>query len=119
MSALRASRVAGFGAALSAALVVGMAGTAGGGKDDDVADAATVATTPAAAPTGDGVGDHGCPDFDTQAEAQAVLKGGDGDRERLDADDDGIACEQHFGTEGRQVAVFPLGGVATGGSPRQ
>lgn len=60
--------------------------------------------------------DRDCADFPTQAEAQAALMNDLSDPERLDADDDGIACEDSFGTEGRQVAVFPLGGVATGGS---
>jgi hypothetical protein len=63
-------------------------------------------------------GDRDCADFATQAEAQAVLAGRSGDPERLDTDDDGVACEEHFGTEDRQVAVYPQGGVATGGSPR-
>jgi hypothetical protein len=61
-------------------------------------------------------GDRDCADFATQAEAQAVLLGDLSDPERLDADSDGIACEDHFGTEGRQVAVYPVGGVATGGA---
>ncbi|GAA4550832.1 excalibur calcium-binding domain-containing protein [Pseudonocardia xishanensis] len=60
--------------------------------------------------------DRDCADFPTQAEAQAALMNDLSDPERLDADDDGIACENSFGTEGQQVAVFPLGGVATGGS---
>ncbi|WP_181783781.1 excalibur calcium-binding domain-containing protein [Pseudonocardia pini] len=63
-----------------------------------------------------GTTDRDCPDFPTQAEAQAVLSADPSDPERLDADGDGIACEDSFGTEGRQVAVFPLGGVATGGT---
>jgi hypothetical protein len=63
-----------------------------------------------------GSADRDCADFATQAEAQAVLMADPSDPERLDADDDGIACEDLFGTEGRQVAVFPLGGVATGGA---
>ncbi|MFR9806391.1 excalibur calcium-binding domain-containing protein [Pseudonocardia sp. RS010] len=61
-------------------------------------------------------GDRDCADFATQAEAQAVLLADLSDPERLDADSDGVACEDHFGTEGRQVAVFPVGGVATGGA---
>jgi hypothetical protein len=170
MSATRRTRAAASAAALSAALVVGMTGTAfafedldcddftyqaeaqavldedisdphllDGGQDgppDGVAcgslphredaDVPTTtptpepeapATTPPAAPVAL-AGDRDCPDFATQADAQAVLGSG-ADPERLDADDDGIACEQHFGTEGRQVAVFPVGGVATGGPPRQ
>lgn len=61
--------------------------------------------------------DRDCPDFPTQADAQAAMA--PGDPERLDADSDGIACEDAFGTAGRQVAVFPLGGVATGGTPQR
>ncbi|GAA4714002.1 hypothetical protein GCM10023215_66340 [Pseudonocardia yuanmonensis] len=61
-------------------------------------------------------GDRDCADFATQAEAQAVLLADLSDPERLDADSDGIACEDHFRTEGRQVAVYPVGGVATGGA---
>jgi hypothetical protein len=61
-------------------------------------------------------GDRDCADFVTQAEAQAVLMADPSDPERLDADSDGIACEDSFGTEGRQVAVYPVGGVATGGA---
>lgn len=43
--------------------------------------------------------DHGlnCPDFDTQAEAQAYLEERPSDPEGLDRDNDGIACETHFG----------------------
>ena len=37
--------------------------------------------------------DRDCPDFATQAEAQAAYDAVPGDPERLDADDDGIACE--------------------------
>jgi hypothetical protein len=61
-------------------------------------------------------GDRDCADFDSQADAQAALEEKPGDPERLDADDDGIACENHFDTEGQQVAVYPKGGVATGGA---
>jgi hypothetical protein len=38
-------------------------------------------------------GDRDCSDFATQAEAQEVLDSTSGDPERLDEDDDGIACE--------------------------
>jgi putative cell wall-binding protein len=44
--------------------------------------------------------DLDCPDFATQAEAQATydrLHPQHGDVHRLDGDDDGIACESHFG----------------------
>jgi hypothetical protein len=51
-----------------------------------------------------------CPDFPTQANAQAALDVSGADPDLLDPDHDGIACEQYFGTEGRQVAVVPLGG---------
>jgi hypothetical protein len=65
----------------------------------------------------DGRGDRDCADFDSQADAQAAFdENSADDPERLDADDDGIACEDHFDTEGQQVAVHPNGGVATGGA---
>jgi hypothetical protein len=38
-------------------------------------------------------GDRDCSDFSTQAEAQEALDSTSGDPERLDEDDDGIACE--------------------------
>jgi hypothetical protein len=60
--------------------------------------------------------DRDCADFDSQAEAQAVLDDDPSDPERLDADDDGIACEDHFGEAGQQVQVHPTGGVDTGGA---
>ncbi|GAA1245299.1 hypothetical protein GCM10009609_05890 [Pseudonocardia aurantiaca] len=62
--------------------------------------------------------DRDCPDFATQADAQVAFVSAPGDPERLDADNDGIACEDQFGTEGNQVAVVPVGGVATGGTPK-
>lgn len=65
-----------------------------------------------------------CPDFATQADAQAALNSVPGDPERLDADDDGIACESRFGggsastadaTQAQeQVRTVPQGGVDTG-----
>jgi hypothetical protein len=86
-------------------------------KSDDF-----VATTPAADPDDDSGRDSGrdrdCADFTSQAAAQAALTARTDDPERLDSDDDGIACEQHFGSDGRQVAVYPDGGVATGGAAR-
>ena len=39
-------------------------------------------------------GDLDCADFDTQQEAQAVFDQDPSDPNRLDADDDGIACER-------------------------
>lgn len=67
--------------------------------------------------------DLDCADFATQAEAQAALVADPGDPNRLDADDDGQACEDHvFGsvsstsapTPGSQVAARPVGAVAAG-----
>ncbi len=57
--------------------------------------------------------DLNCEDFPSQAEAQAVYDANPSDPNNLDADDDGQACEEFFGTEG-QVATPPVGGVATG-----
>jgi hypothetical protein len=56
-------------------------------------DATVDATAPA---TGSGVrpgGDLDCKDFSTQEEAQAVLDADSSDPNRLDADNDGVACE--------------------------
>ena len=61
--------------------------------------------------------DKDCADFASQADAQAALDAEPSDPDNLDADDDGIACEQHFGTPGQQVEVYPTGGVDTGGEP--
>src|SRR6185312_10264895 len=87
--------------------------------------------------------DRDCPDFASQAEAQEALDGSVGDPERLDANDDGVACESYFreaaattrstpapsrtsapeadeddeaekGDEEGQVKVLPQGGVDTG-----
>lgn len=41
--------------------------------------------------------DRDCPDFSSQAEAQAALDADPSDPQRLDADNDGIACETEFG----------------------
>jgi MYXO-CTERM domain-containing protein len=40
--------------------------------------------------------DRDCADFASQAEAQEALDGTGGDPERLDANDDGVACESYF-----------------------
>lgn len=40
--------------------------------------------------------DRDCPDFASQAAAQSALASHSGDPERLDADHDGWACEEHF-----------------------
>lgn len=81
--------------------------------------------------------DRDCKDFASQAEAQEALDGSVGDPERLDANDDGVACESFFreaaatsaapttasapeaedddeGEEEGQVKVLPQGGVDTG-----
>jgi hypothetical protein len=84
--------------------------------------------------------DRNCPDFASQAEAQAALDSRPGDPEGLDSDDDGIACESEFGEpttsaepapappttapsdDSGQVQVVPEGAVdpgdgSTGGDP--
>lgn len=61
--------------------------------------------------------DQNCSDFPSQAAAQAHLEQDPSDPDNLDADDDGIACEQRFGAPGQQVQVYPAGGVDTGGEP--
>jgi hypothetical protein len=63
--------------------------------------------------------DRDCPDFPTQAAAQAAFDAVPGDPERLDEDDDGIACETLPGgaaaaPTSSQVAVRPAGAVAAG-----
>ena len=64
--------------------------------------------------------DRDCTDFATQEEAQAALDAQAGDPERLDADNDNIACEElpSGGTSGTssggQVRQVPKKGVDTG-----
>ncbi|WP_100498222.1 excalibur calcium-binding domain-containing protein [Geodermatophilus chilensis] len=69
--------------------------------------------------------DRDCPDFASQAAAQAAFDAVPGDPERLDADDDGIACEDQqyapasstsgqTGTGSSQVSTRPAGAVAAG-----
>jgi MYXO-CTERM domain-containing protein len=83
--------------------------------------------------------DRDCADFASQAEAQEALDGSVGDPERLDANDDGVACESYFRAAATttqttepaptsapaeeeqddqddpgQVRVLPRGGVDTG-----
>lgn len=70
-----------------------------------VAPPPTATTAPAkpAAPAGDfdpsrsiGQGNRcNCPDFASQAQAQAVLRADPRDPNKLDADNDGIACESN------------------------
>jgi hypothetical protein len=75
-------------------------------------------------------GDRDCPDFASQEDAQAALDSQAGDPERLDRDNDGIACEtpedapdapaapapaeQESDDDDGQVAVVPQGAVDTG-----
>ena len=62
--------------------------------------------------------DRDCPDFASQAEAQAAFDAVPGDPERLDADNDGQACENYSysatTTSGQQVSTRPVGAVAAG-----
>jgi Excalibur calcium-binding domain len=63
-----------------------------------------------------------CADFASQAEAQAALESDPTDPEMLDANHDGVACEEYpYGSGGTagssaggQVTTPPAGGVATG-----
>lgn len=62
-------------------------------------------------------GDLDCADFGTQEEAQATFDQDTSDPHRLDADDDGIACETLLsvgGGDDDEIAV-PEGGIETGG----
>ena len=99
---------------------------------------ATAATLPLSG-TAFANADRDCRDFSSQKEAQAAYDSRPGDPERLDADNDGIACESYFGepagnedksddesddkaedktedkTEDKdQVRTKPRGGVETG-----
>jgi len=73
--------------------------------------------------------DRDCPDFSSQAEAQAAYDAVPGDPERLDSDNDGEACESYDysavaapapapapadATPAPQVAARPAGAVAAG-----
>ena len=72
--------------------------------------------------------DRDCPDFASQAEAQAAFDAVPGDPERLDGDDDGQACEEYAyaaapasssaagtgNTGSSQVSTRPAGAVAAG-----
>ncbi len=81
-------------------------------------------SVPLAGPAG--AADLDCEDFASQAQAQAVLAANPADPNRLDADDDGQACDDHVyigaavsataspaPTTG-QVATRPVGAVAAG-----
>ena len=68
--------------------------------------------------------DLDCADFSTQAQAQAVLNQDPSDPNRLDTDNDGVACEGLPGAPGsaengtntgdRDTGVAPSGGVEAG-----
>jgi hypothetical protein len=68
-----------------------------------------------------GAADRDCGDFASQAEAQAAFLAVPGDPERLDADDDGTACEDFVypavpvaAPAPAQVTTQPVGGIAAG-----
>jgi hypothetical protein len=130
MPATRRTRLSVLAAAVSGAIAVAMAGSALAARDmncsgfdyreaahavrdsdpsdpyrlDGGTDGAAPATTPAAVPDSADV-DRDCP-----GRAGKALAASD--------TDDGSACDQRSGTEGRQVAVYPQGGVATGAAAR-
>jgi hypothetical protein len=54
---------------------------------------------------GGGSGDLDCADFAGQREAQAVLESGPSDPNGLNADNDGIACEELAGGVRRRAAL--------------
>jgi hypothetical protein len=74
---------------------------------------ALVLAGPAAAQTAD----RDCPDFATQAEAQAAFNAVPGDPERLDRDGDGIACEDGEGGGTTQAEGGNNAAEATGELP--
>lgn len=57
-------------------------------------------------------GDLDCPDFASQPEAQAAYNQDPSDPNRLDADNDGEACEEYFGTDDTVVDDQGEGDVA-------
>ena len=58
--------------------------------------------------------DLNCQDFQSQAEAQSVLDANPTDPNGLDANHDGVACEEYSYDTTGQVATPPAGSVATG-----
>lgn len=65
------------------------------------------------------IGDKDCGDFGSQAEAQTFFTGNGGpasDRHRLDADDDGQACEDHFGGDNASRAEARMINAGTPGA---
>ena len=71
--------------------------------------ASVLAASPTVAATG---ADYDCPDFQTQSQAQAVYDQDPSDPNRLDADNDGIACDAAGGSSVSSSA--PQDGVETG-----
>lgn len=55
-------------------------------------------------------GDLDCADFATQQQAQAVYDQNSSDPNNLDADDDGLACEDSLPTETEESVAPPIGG---------
>ncbi|HVF04172.1 MAG TPA: excalibur calcium-binding domain-containing protein [Frankiaceae bacterium] len=80
---------------------------------------ATVLSTAAltAILAGPALADHGgdvnCPAFDYQEDAQAHMDAHPGDPDRLDADNDGVACE-NLPRRGGGTGTVPSGGVDAG-----
>ncbi len=58
--------------------------------------------------------DRDCRDFASRAAAQSALNSRSGDPLRLDADDDGLACEEHFTEPERALGPPPVDGSTTG-----
>lgn len=59
--------------------------------------------------TASAAADRDCPDFATQAAAQAAFDAVPGDPERLDDDNDGIACESYAYAPAAAVTPAPAG----------
>jgi hypothetical protein len=91
--------------------------SSGSDSDDSSSDSDSDSDSDDSSSTTSSGDDKDCADFASQADAQAALDADLSDPDNLDADTDGIACEQHFGAPGQQVEVYPTGGVDTGGEP--
>lgn len=76
-----------------------------------IATATAAVTLGIAGPAAAQTADRDCPDFATQADAQAAYDAVPGDPERLDRDGDGIACED--GESGGGEAAAPVENTAT------
>ena len=85
----------------------------------------TAVLTLATTGTANAATDRDCPDFASQAAAQAAFDAVPGDPERLDANDNGIACENEdyaaapatgsaAASDSSQVTTRPVGAVAAG-----